>query len=145
MVAPAGAGPCPQITSGLPRRVSYTITGTSPPGPLRCGSTTCKVKAVATAASNALPPFSSVAIPTAVAIQWVDATTPNVPSISGRVVNGFGLMTLIFLDRRLRRLASGASQGDGTIICGCSLWLLRSGQLEPDPSGTNFSATPFMQ
>src|SRR5215472_4752042 len=113
MVAPAGAGPCPQITSGLPRRVSYRITGTSPPGPLRCGSTTCKVKAVATPASNALPPFSIVAIPTAVAIQWVDATTPKVPSISGRVVNGFGLMTLIFLDRRLRRLASVAPQGDG--------------------------------
>src|SRR5262249_1228239 len=72
-------------------------------------------------------------------------TTPKVPSISGRVVNGFGLMTLIFLDRRLRRLASVAPQGDGTIICGCSLWLLRSAQLEPDPSGTNFSATPFMQ
>ena len=28
---------------------------------------------------------------TAVAIQWVVAATPNVPSISGRVVNGFGL------------------------------------------------------
>src|SRR5215813_11341938 len=71
------------------------MTGTSPPGPLRCGSTTCSVKAVATAASKALPPFSSVAMPTAVAIQWVDATTPNVPSISGRVVKGLGLMLLM--------------------------------------------------
>src|SRR6266540_569198 len=35
------------------------MTGTSPPGPLRCGSTTCKVKAAATAASNALPPWQS--------------------------------------------------------------------------------------
>ena len=68
------------------------MTGTSPPGPLRCGSTTCNVRAVAQAASNALPPFSSVAIPTAVAIQCVEATTPNVPSISGRVVKGLGLM-----------------------------------------------------
>ena len=92
MVAPAGAGPCPQITSTLPLRTSYTITGTSPPGPLRCGSTTCKVNAVATAASKALPPFSSVAMPTAVAIQCVEATTPKVPSISGRVVNGLGLI-----------------------------------------------------
>src|SRR5271167_603728 len=91
MVAPAGAGPWPQITSTRPLRVSWTMTGTSPPGPLRWGSTTCNVKAVATAASNALPPFSSVAMPTAVAIQCVDVTTPNVPSISGRVVNGFGL------------------------------------------------------
>ena len=32
------------------------------------------------------------AMPTAVAIQWVEVTTPNVPSISGRVVNGLGLM-----------------------------------------------------
>jgi hypothetical protein len=71
------------------------MIGTSPPGPLRCGSTTCSVKAVATAASKALPPFSNVAMPTAVAIQWVEATTPNVPSISGRVVNGFGLMFFI--------------------------------------------------
>ena len=68
------------------------MTGTSPPGPLRCGSTTCSVKAVATAASKALPPFSSVAMPTAVAIQCVVVTTPKVPSISGRVVKGLGLI-----------------------------------------------------
>ena len=95
MVAPAGAGPWPQITSVLPLRTSLRMTGTSPPGPLRCGSTTCSVKAVATAASKALPPFSRVAMPTAVAIQWVEVTTPNVPSISGRVVKGFGLMFFI--------------------------------------------------
>src|SRR6476660_8507759 len=71
------------------------MTGTSPPGPFRCGSTTCRVNAVATAASKALPPFSRVAMPTAVAIQWVDVTTPKVPSISGRVVNGLGLIFFI--------------------------------------------------
>src|ERR1700751_1922440 len=92
MVAFAGAGPWPQITSVLPVRASLRMTGTSPPGPLRCGSTTCSVKAVAAAASKALPPFSSTPMPTAVAIQWVEVTTPNVPSISGRVVKGFGLM-----------------------------------------------------
>src|ERR1051325_11594371 len=94
MVAPAGAGPWPQITWVWPRLTSCTMMGTSPPGPFRCGSTTCSVKAVATPASKALPPFSSVAIPTAVAIQWVEVTTPKVPSISGRVVNGSGLMLL---------------------------------------------------
>src|SRR4051794_29214313 len=31
-------------------------------------------------------------MPTAVAIQWVVATTPKVPSISGRVVKRLGLM-----------------------------------------------------
>ncbi len=91
IVARAGAGPWPQITSVLPRRTSWTISGTSPPGPLRCGSTTCSVKAVATAASKALPPRSSMPMPTAVAIQCVDATTPKVPSISGRVVKRLGL------------------------------------------------------
>src|ERR1700738_3257206 len=95
MVAPAGAGPWPQITSVRPRLISCTMTGTSPPGPFKCGSTTCSVNAVATPASNALPPFSNVAIPTAVAIQWVDVTTPKVPSISGLVVNGSGLILLM--------------------------------------------------
>src|ERR1700761_7053709 len=92
MVAPAGAGPWPQITSVRPRFAPCTMIGTSPPGPFRCGSTTCRVKAVATAASNALPPFSRIPMPTAVAIQWVEVTTPNMPSISGRVVKGSGLM-----------------------------------------------------
>src|ERR1700682_4792362 len=108
MVAPAGAGPWPQITSTRPLRGSWTMTGTSPPGPLRWGSTTCKVKAVATAASNALPPFSRVAMPTAVAIQWVEVTTPKVPSISGRVVKGLGLTLLMGALRRF----TGAARGD---------------------------------
>src|SRR5436305_11771617 len=95
MVALAGAGAWPQITSVRFRFTSCTITGTSPPGPLRCGSTTCSAKAVATPASKALPPFSSVAMPTAVAIQWVEVTTPKVPSISGRVVKGSGLILLM--------------------------------------------------
>ena len=73
------------------------MTGTSPPGPFRCGSTTCKVNAVATAASKALPPFSNIAMPTAVAIQCVVVTTPNVPSISGRVVKVFGLTLVIYV------------------------------------------------
>src|SRR5450631_1313251 len=95
MVAPDGAGPWPQITSVRPRLISCTMIGTSPPGPFKCGSTTCSVNAVATPASKALPPFSSVAIPTAVAIQWVEVATPKVPSISGLVVNGLGLMLLM--------------------------------------------------
>src|SRR5665647_3419370 len=95
MVAPCGAGPWPQITSVRARLTSCTMIGTSPPGPFRCGSTIWRLKAVATPASKALPPFSRVAIPTAVAIQWVEVTTPKVPSISGLVVNGSGLMLLM--------------------------------------------------
>src|SRR5438445_902338 len=108
MVAFAGAGPWPQITSVRPRLVSCTMIGTSPPVVLRCGSTICSVKAVATAASNALPPFSSVAIPTAVAIQWVEVTTPNVPSISGLVVNGSGLMLLMEVHHSALGVGAGA-------------------------------------
>jgi hypothetical protein len=46
------------------------------------------MKPAETAASNALPPRSSTPMATWEAIQCVDATTPNVPRISGRVVNG---------------------------------------------------------
>ena len=70
-----------------PRSVDQSTAGTSPPGPFRCGSTTCSVNPVATAASNALPPRSSTAMPAADASQCVDATMPNVPRSSGRVVN----------------------------------------------------------
>src|SRR5947199_2078923 len=59
----------------------------SPPGPFRCGSTTWSAKPAAAAASKALPPRSSTAIPAAEASQCVDATIPNVPRSSGRVVN----------------------------------------------------------
>src|SRR4029450_2253302 len=100
MVAFAGAGAWAQITSVRPPLVSCTMIGTSPPGPFRCGSTTCSVKAVATPASKALPPFSRMPMPTAVAIQWVEVTTPKVPSISGRVVNGSGVMLLMGIQCR---------------------------------------------
>src|SRR5947208_959018 len=63
------------------------MAGRSPPGPFRCGSTTCNAKPAATAASNALPPRSSTAMPAADASQCVEATMPNVPRSSGRVVN----------------------------------------------------------
>ena len=65
------------------------MIGTSPPGPFRWGSTIWSVKPVATAASKALPPRSRIPNPTAEPIQWVLATAPNVPRISGRVVNAW--------------------------------------------------------
>ncbi len=71
------------------------MSGTSPPGPHRCGSTTWRVKAVARPASKALPPRSSTPMPTAEPIQCVEATTPKVPSISGRVVKRLGSMKLM--------------------------------------------------
>ena len=75
-----------QSTSGSLRSADQKTTGRSPPGPLRCGSTTWSVNPAATAASNALPPRSSTAIPAAVPSQCVEATIPNVPRSSGLVV-----------------------------------------------------------
>ena len=86
IVAAAGATPWPQIMSQRRFASLHTSIGASPSGPFRCGSTTCNVKPAAAAASNAFPPFSSTLMPTAAAIQCVEATTPKVPRISGRVV-----------------------------------------------------------
>src|SRR5258707_7821332 len=81
--------------------------GASPSGPLVLGSTTCKVKPAAAAASKALPPFSSTLMPTAEAIQCVEATTPKVPRISGRVVKvGIAAVLLgrVVVDGRLEQI-----------------------------------------
>jgi hypothetical protein len=47
----------------------------------------CSVNPAATAASKAFPPRSRIAMPTAEASQCVALTAPNVPMISGLVVN----------------------------------------------------------
>ena len=83
----AGAGPCPHSTRGVGSAAVATMAGRSPPGPLRCGSTTCSTKPPATAASKALPPSSSIRCADCEASQWVDDTIPNVPERVGRVVN----------------------------------------------------------
>ena len=94
------------------RRVQKT-TGRSPPGPFRCGSTTCSAKPAATAASNALPPRSSIAMPAAEASQWVEATIPKVPRSSGRVVklSGLPLLPARPAPRRARRLGPARARG----------------------------------
>jgi len=43
-------------------------------------------EAVAATGVERVTAFSRMPMPTPVAIQWVEVTTPNVPSISGRVV-----------------------------------------------------------
>ena len=65
-VAAAGTTPCPQSTRGVGSDAVTNTAGTSPPGPHRCGSTTCSTKPAATAASNAFPPRASTAIAVAV-------------------------------------------------------------------------------
>ncbi len=71
-----------------------------------CGSTTCSTSPAATAASNAVPPFSSTAMPAAEASQCVEAIMPNVPASCGLVVN----------DRALRQ--HGCSRGFGRSTTG---------------------------
>ncbi len=85
-VAAAGAGPWPQSTRGVGSAAVDTIAGRSPPGPLRCGSTTCRTNPPAAAASKALPPSSSMRWAACEAIQWVEETIPKVPVRVGRVV-----------------------------------------------------------
>ncbi len=87
----AASGPARSRRRPSPDGAANRI-GTSPPGPFRCGSTTCSTKPAATAASTALPPRSSTAMPAALASQWVEATMPWVPVSSGRVVNTCGLL-----------------------------------------------------
>ena len=70
------------------------MAGNSPAGPFKCGSTICKVKPIATAASKALPPFSKTPKPTELAIQCVELTIPKVPEISGLVVNFINISSL---------------------------------------------------
>ena len=49
-----------------PRSADQKTAGRSPPGPFRCGSTTWSTNPAAQAASNALPPRSSTAMPVCV-------------------------------------------------------------------------------
>ena len=82
-----GRDALPAERERLAASTDQKTAGSSPPGPFRCGSTTWRTNPAATAASNALPPRSSTAIPVCEASQWVDATIPKVPRSSGRVVN----------------------------------------------------------
>src|SRR4051794_36729386 len=86
MSAAAGATPCPQITSTRARSRLHRTIGRAPPGPFWSGSAVCSTKPAAAAASKALPPRSRIVMPVGVASQCVVATTPNVPTISGRDV-----------------------------------------------------------
>ncbi len=88
MVAAAGAGPWPQITRGASSPAAWMMIGASPPGPFMCGSATWRTMPAAKAASKALPPRSSTPMAGCEASQCVEATTPKVPRISGRVVKG---------------------------------------------------------
>ena len=61
--------------------------GTSPPGLVQVRLHHLEGEPAATAASKALPPRSSTAIPVAEASQWVEDTTPKDLRSSGRVAN----------------------------------------------------------
>src|SRR6476469_9655943 len=91
-------------TVGIAVSAVAKIPTRSPPGPFKCGSTTCSTKAPATAASNAFPPRSRTACALAVASQWVDAAIPNDPVKVGRAVNGGGAVYV------MRRSATGSAR-----------------------------------
>ena len=60
---PAARRPARRARAARPSSAGQITAGRSPPGPFRCGSTTCSTKPAAHAASNALPPRSSTAHP----------------------------------------------------------------------------------
>ena len=137
IVAAAGATPCAHSTSGLPASADQNTAGRSPPGPFRCGSTTWRTKPAAHAASNALPPRSSTAIPACVASQCVDATAPNVPRNSGRVVNVIRSLRPVGTARALAARRRGGtrrggrrrvSRSGGSSSCDCGAERSSSGQ-----------------
>src|SRR6478736_1417106 len=110
-------------TVGIAASAVAKIPTRSPPGPFKCGSTTCSTKAPATAASNAFPPRSRTACALAVASQWVNAAIPNDPVKVGRVVNGGGAVYVMrrsaaSLHPRLDlvgRAGDGAREVDGPV------------------------------
>ena len=88
MVAAAGAVPCPQIDEGVPVGGAVADDRGVAAGAVQVRLDDAQREARRpTAASNALPPASSIRIPTADASQCVEATMPKVPTSSGRVVN----------------------------------------------------------
>src|SRR5262245_6039072 len=63
-------------------------------------------------------------MPTAVAIQWVEGTTAEVPSISGRVVKGFGLMLAAIVSCAFEQpLANHSREGQPTRLASNGLSL----------------------
>ena len=69
-------------------------------------------------------------MPMAVAIQCVEVTTPNVPSISGRVVNALGLMTLIPNSSPISAMAKYA-RGAEQRPRGCGVMSAKTGGRHP--------------
>ncbi len=86
----------------------------NPPPPIlpALGSTAASAKAVATAASTALPPSRSTATPTSVASAWSATTMPCAPSAAG-VSSGKGQPS----GTRGRPAAlAGAAVGAGVVV-----------------------------
>ena len=77
-VSPRGDQPEALSPKSFPDFASYTIAKRSPPTPSFMGATSPIIAFVATAASIALPPSSSMRAPTCDASTLSDATTPAV-------------------------------------------------------------------
>jgi hypothetical protein len=69
----------------LPLFLSKMVMKPLPPIPFISGSARPSIAPVATAASKALPPFSSICSPADDAIGWPAATRPWRPVTAGRV------------------------------------------------------------
>ena len=78
-VAAKGAAPVPFATSTVPLSFICTMMKPSEAMPDPCGSATPSAKPIATAASTALPPFSSIRMPAIDERGWLVTTAPCAP------------------------------------------------------------------
>ena len=83
-VGSAAAGIWPADTTASRRPRWNTSSVATPPGPDMYGSTTCRAKDVASAASMAEPPWRRISIPAIAARGWAAATQPRRPMTVGR-------------------------------------------------------------
>ena len=78
-VAPRPARPAPSSARTRPVASSRYSRKASPPGPVIIGDTTAITAAIATQASAAVPPASSIRTPASAASGCSQATVPAVP------------------------------------------------------------------
>ena len=80
-----GAAPAIDNECTLPVFFSKIVAKPLPPMPFISGSPSAAMAPTATAASNALPPLSSICSPADEAMGWPLVTTPLIAATAGRV------------------------------------------------------------
>ena len=83
-----GAAPAIDSDHTFPVLLWNTVMKPLPPMPFISGSPSAAIAPTAAAASNALPPFSSICNPAELAMGCPEVTSPCSPATAGRVMPG---------------------------------------------------------